>query len=430
VQKPKRRENGPHVKTPRPPCLPPGTGPVVLAPFAVALDWLTLDMRSTGPNTFVRVEPWTFTSEELAPGRVFVLRPTPHRTSVFRTVAIIEDNTGEKLATITSDPHTTVIGPDTWFQVQFANVTLYSGEWVALFRILRYAWGCTFNAVSRVDIATDGLQGDGGDWTKVIQRSWTGEARYYGKSDWRPRFKRANVEGAEFGTRASNKFIRAYCKSREMKAVQRKAHIESLWTLRLGRNPMHTGEEVNRLEVQCKGREIRRYWPRENDALWVEGLATGDRLVDMFASMVPTMFDFRIPAERARDAESIVSWDWSRLRDGVAHQVDRAARNFEMSDHQVKVALKAMWRVGYVTCDGTAQDMARQFAGAVGPHMVEWYERQRVTWIRELNRLYNQDPRALDVFNRLAEGVELSSPLKEASEDGRETFAKGAPNPI
>jgi hypothetical protein len=93
-----------------------------------------------------------------------------------------------------------------------------------------------------------------------------------------------------------------------------------------------------------------------------------------------------------------------------------------MSDHQVKVALKAMWRVGYVTSDGNAQDIARQFAGAVGPHMVEWYERQRVTWIRELNRLYNSDPRAMDVFNRLSDGVELSSPLKDAPQDAGKTF--------
>lgn len=387
-----------------------GGDPITLAPFAVALDWLTLSMHGA-PGTFRRTEPWPFRSEELAPGRQFVLRPTPHSTPVFSTVAYIEDEDGEKVATITADPHNLTCGPDTWFHLQFANRTLYTGEWITLYHIIRWAMGCTFASICRVDIACDGLDGDGGDYFSAIQRSWTGEARYYGKADWRPRFRRARIEGAEFGTRASNKFMRAYNKTRELKQVHRKPHIESHWTMKLGWNPMDTGAQVNRLELQVKGKEVRRYFARENDEHWVMSLAKPTEQVRLFASMVPKVFDFRIPAERARDAVPIVAWDWTRLTERPPILAERAPKTYAMTDHSVKVVLKKMWEMSHVTCNSEPHSFALAFASNVGPHMVEWYNSRQQQWRKELAHR-RQDARTAAILDRMANGEVLEDPLQ------------------
>lgn len=353
------------------------------------------------PRMFAVQEPQPWGMVEVDPDQVYTLRPTPHRTNVFATVAYLQDHHGEKVATFTADPHTTVIQPADVFHVQFSNAALYSGEWAGVLRSL-LAMGCTFGSVVRMDLAADGLADAGGDFMAPVARSWSGEANYYGKANWRPRIERRTVAGAEFGSRASNKFLRCYRKDRELRQVGRKPWIESHWAAQLGRNPMDTGEAVNRLEVAVKGRELRRYFPWENRVEWVLSLYDRARLVDAFGSMVRTLYDFRTPAARARDAVPVVRWDWSGVLDQGPNFREREPRSMVLTDQQLKRSLKALWQLAHTASAPDIHRQAEQLAASAGPHVAEWYQRRRQVWFAEYVKLCNADPRALDVFARFA----------------------------
>jgi hypothetical protein len=383
-----------------------------LAPFACSLDWLCVNMSipEAAPLTHL---PW----EQLHPIRWWIeefpdvcywTAPTQVRTEQFNRKTEIVDAKGVKLASIWFDPHDNRLHSDRWVQVQPSNDALASGEWITILRMMR-AMGCEHKGISRIDIACDGIQGDGGDFPKVVQQTMTGNAKYYGHCDWIARHSRGTVYGAEFGTKGSNKFIRAYRKKREMKRKGVKPHIVAMWKAALGWDPMNDPREVNRFEVQLKGKEILRYFPDAKGPRAFDFLAsmidTANR-VDVFASMATDMFDFRTPAPRARDARSIVAWDWTRVVKMEPSLSFRAQRNLALSDHTIKVGLHAAWELGTVTSNTALLEAAMVSAMAAGPMYVQWYERSRMMWLRQLvKRQGCGDGRTTDYYRRLADGT-------------------------
>lgn len=375
----------------------------------VSLDWLTVDMFAPCRIGFASL-PWASLvpvrwDYELDPDpgawRAYLIQPTDIRTAQFACVAYLTDLSGEKVATIWSAPHNPLLHGAEWMQVQFANATLYSGEWVHLFRMFR-AIGCTYRAVSRVDIACDGIEGDGGDWPKVLTMAAQGAARYYGKADWLTRGTRGRVIGGEFGSRRSNKFVRAYRKKREMKSKGLKPYIAAAWERAFGFDAWaDPAIEVNRFEVSLKGKEIRRYFPAERTADWVEGLHGIGQRVDVFASMAPSLFDFRTDATRARDAVPVCRWDWSAVHADPT-LAPRAPRRLALSDHTLKTGLRSLWHLAHVTGDAAGFDACERMARAGGPTIADWYERKRFQWIREFGRLEAaRDARTMDVLERM-----------------------------
>jgi predicted ester cyclase len=384
--------------------------PVLLAPFLTSIDWLTLNMdvppyRPQSPLPWQVAEPrrWWL---EMNAERVYWTRPTTRRTQQFNRVTEVVDELERKVMTIWSDPHDCKLHADTWIQVQFANHTFERGEWATLLNMLKDR-GCTLRGISRVDIACDGIEGDGGDWPKVIDLTRNGNVRAYTKCDWLVRHSRGKTVGGEFGHRGSNKFIRAYRKCREMKRKGIKEHIVNQWQAALGFNPMDTGHKVNRFEVQLKGKEIRRYFPDEKGPRamdFVLSLADPAIRVDVFASMAVGMFDFRTRATRAREAVPVMAWDWSRV---VKHEpaiAFRASRNVAITEYTMKTELRALFRVAVTLSDENVMEVARRNAEAYSPAMVAWFEKKRVMWTKEYGKLIRAgDLRTLEYFAALAE---------------------------
>jgi len=377
--------------------------PVLLRPIAVNLDWLTVNMVGPvddgGPATlpWTVLEPTPWFDERDADAPVWV-KPTNIATAQFSRVTYVVDGDGRKLATIAFAPHQHLHGA-TWMQIQFANDTLYDGSWTNIFRRLRWC-GCTYTGISRVDIAADGIEGDGGDWPLVIGMASSGAVRYYGKCEWLVRTARRTVIGGEFGTRSSNKFIRAYRKKREMKSKGIKPHIVNAWINALGWNPMEQPVEVNRFEVQLKGKEIRRYFTGERDPDWMMNLSSPKNRVDVMASMAQSMFDFRTVAERSRDAMPVQTWDWSAV--GPVEYHHREPRKHAVSDHTIKTHLRAMYHVGCIMGDPATLATAAHVADAAGPEMSAWYYRKQREWQRELAMLHKHgDARTMSYFNAL-----------------------------
>jgi hypothetical protein len=372
---------------------------VQLRPITVNLDWLTVNM--VGPDA--DGVPWNVDQpvpwwEERDADEWIWVKPAGIATAQFRKVSYVVDAHGRKMATIAFEPHQHVHG-QRWMQVQFANETLYDGSWTGIFRRLRWC-GCTYTGISRVDIAADGIEGDGGDWPLVIGMASTGTVRYYGKCEWLVRTSRRTVVGAEFGTRSSNKFIRAYRKKREMKSKGIKPHIVDAWINALGWNPMDQPVEINRLEIQLKGKEIRRYFSGERDAEWMLNLSSPKNRVDVMASMAESMFDFRTVADRARDSVPVQSWDWSNIAPVQYHH--REPRKHAVSDHTIKTHLRAMYHVGCVMGDQATLATAVHVAESAGPEMAAWYFRKQREWNRELAMIAKHgDARTMAYFNAL-----------------------------
>lgn len=390
--------------TPGPTPPDPGSfSPVVLAPGMVSLDWLTLNLKA--PTDTETALPWDYLDPvpwyyDVDPGELAEYRtePTVIRTAQFATVCYLCDMMGEKVATIWANPHNPMLHGADWIQVQFSNATLYSGEWVKLFRMFR-AMGCEYTAISRVDIACDGIEGSGGDFPQVVQMSNEGTARYYGKCDWLTRTQRRTVIGAEFGSKRSNKFIRAYRKKREMKAKGVKQHIVDAWCEAFGFDVWAAPVEVNRFEVSLKGKEVRRHFESEGSTDWVEALAHPLMRVDVFASMAPKMFDFRTPAERSRDAVPVCRWDWSAVSNSP-DPLPREKRTLAMTEHTIKTGLRSMFHVATVTGDRSGLEACAKLAAA--SNMADWYDRKRSEWLREFARIESaKDPRTLDILRRL-----------------------------
>jgi hypothetical protein len=389
---------------------PTAPGPIVLAPFLVSLDWLCLNMMAPPPHP-MRKLPWEHLDpvrwwDELDMDTALMTHATSIRTSQFARVTYLMDERREKMATIWHEPHQANRNGEQWIQVQFANEALYTGRWATIFRMFRNI-GCEYTAISRVDLACDGLEGYGGDFPAVLQLERTGQAKYYGKCEWLTRSQRARVVGGEFGSRRSNKFIRAYNKKREMKSKGIKPHVVNAWEQVLGFNPMNEPINVHRFEAQLKGKEIRRYFPEENSAAFVDKLSDQAARVELFASMAPGMFDFRTHADRARDAVPVATWDFSRVRTDAPVVAERAERNIGLSEHTIKVGLRSIAMLGMVTGDPGAHAMAEQYAKAAGEPFVNWYRMKRTQWVREFAKLAAAgDERTMEVFHRLQHPTE------------------------
>lgn len=356
---------------------------------------------------------------------LYFTEPTTIRTRTFDRVTYIIDERREKVATVWHQPHDNRLHSSQWVQVQFANETLYTGKWATLFQMFR-AVGCELTGISRIDISADGLEGEGGDFPQVIERAWHGAAKYYGKCDWLARASRGRVIGGEFGTKASNKFIRAYRKKREMKRKGIKAHIVSKWTNALGYDPMTVSQEVNRFEVVLKGKEIRRYFPDEKGAHAAEfllSMSDASNLVDVFASMAVDMFDFRTRAKRARDAQKITAWSWDRVTQWPPAIAFRATRNLAVTAYTIKSNLRAMFQVGLVTSDPSIHELALHVARSAGPSFVTWYQAKRIQWTKEFGRLARAgDPATLEYFHRLKDAENEPERLTEAEWQRRKAF--------
>lgn len=389
--------------------VPPTAGPIILAPRLIALDWLTVNMAAPGygdeavPVPWTEVEPCTWTAQDIGQEQAYTVVPQDMTTAQFSGISYVMDANREKVATVTHTPHQTARGRE-WIQVQFSNRVLYTGEWLDLFRMFR-AIGCNYRGISRIDVAADALRYDGGGFTDVIARTHQ-DAKYYGHSEWLQRSKRGKVTGAEFGSRASNKFIRCYNKSEEMRAKGVKPHIVKAWRDAFGVDVYAAKKPVQRLEIAVKGKEVRRYFTQESSPEYLETLAEVGPRVDLFASMVPTMFDFRTVADRARDAVPVAYWDWSAVHAGDPDRHHRATRNEGISEHGQKIALRSLFILGTTMGDRLPLEYAEQYAKAGGEELLAWYRRRCEQWTREINAYERStDARTRTMLDNLRNGT-------------------------
>ncbi len=371
--------------------------PTKLAPFRIGPDWLALSM--SGPVRLLSFdEPVDWIG-----GRLWC--PTTIRTRVMQRVYYLRDSNGRKLLTVAGMPYSRAVGPPDWMQVQFANETLHTGEFVEIYHTLR-SMGFRYMGVTRLDLAADGIVGNGGDFNEPLQRAFDGKVEYFGKMHWQPRYEgRKRVNGAALGSAASNKWFRVYDKTRELKtaaAAHKAPYIRAAWEAALGFDPVLEGMQVCRFEFRTKGKEVRRYFPEEsskNEAradAFVESLYHQSTCADIFASMAAKVYDFRTPAERARDAVRMVEWDFGAVKDGTLRVMPRAPRTLALSTQAIKTTIKGLWQTSYVTNDTVWIEQAERMAYAQG--LSEWLGNVQPAWKKELDAIIEASYRRGETF--------------------------------
>lgn len=371
------------------------SAPITLTPFRIGPDWITLSM--SGPPSllsFTDPTPWVG-------NRVWV--NSGKRTQMMGRLFYLLNADGEKLLTVAGWPNKAMGRAPDWMQVQFANVTLHTGEFVELYDTLR-SMGFRYLGVSRLDIAADGIEDAGGDFNAPLQWEMEGAAQYYGRLHWQPRREgRTTVKGAALGAPSSNKWFRVYDKTRELKTAAAKGkagYIRAAWTAALGFDPMDEGRTVQRFEFRTRGREIRRYFAEESTRdqdkaqQFVASLFDQSYLADVFASMAATCYDFRTPAQRARDARRLVQWDFGAVKSGDLKIAPREPKKMAITDNALKITIKGMWRIAYANADvvwmDKAQEMAAQFA------LIHWFNGSRPAWEKELRAIMEAAARSGD----------------------------------
>ncbi|MCH9736005.1 MAG: hypothetical protein K0U78_15885 [Actinomycetia bacterium] len=358
-------------------------------PFSVNLDWLTFNMDGP-PRLFELTEPAQFSTD------CWVI-PTDKRSAVMSSIAYVVDETERKVLTLAGKPHNhTVRGPG-WCQVQFANETLYTGEWVRLYRYLRIA-GFSYAGVSKVDIAVDAVESVGGDFLGPIRDTWEGEARYNGKATWQPRIERNNIAAAVIGSGKGNKFLRVYDKTRELKSSG-KLYILEKWQS-VGVDPYELGERVMRCELSTKGVELRRYFPDCDSPEWPENLVDPSRAAEVMQSMCKSLFDFTTTEARSEFREHLVGWDWSFITSVDPDVKPRAERSFTLPINTVKSTVRTLTLCSLHTGDHLMSEEAGKLVRAAG--LQQWYDRSLVKWRAELVKIEKaNDPDTFALFNQL-----------------------------
>lgn len=360
--------------------------PTTLAPFRIGPDWIALSM--SGPVRlleYVDPQPWIG-------NRIWI--DSGHNTRVMRKVFYLKNAKGEKLLTVAGKPFSNAVGPADWMLVQFANVTLHTGEFREIYQTLR-SMGFCYKGITRLDLAADGIEDAGGDFNALIQQEQDGRAQFYGKLYWTPRKEgRTTVRGAMLGSPASNKWFRVYDKTREIKSAggqHKAAYIRAAWQAALGFDPVDEGRTVQRFEFRTKGREIRRYFREESTDdqdkaeklmfnLFEQGYCTS-----VFASMAAKCYDFRTPADRARDAVPLVQWDFGAVADGPLRIEPREPRKMAITDRLLKTTIKGNYWTGMVTGNDAWITDAEQMAGMQG--LSSWFRNSRTKWDKELQAI-------------------------------------------
>lgn len=411
------------------------TNAIVLRPFVTMVDWMTVMFTGPWHSLAIGVDeaiPWNV--QNVRPN--LVVYRAAIETRHFARVYYITEPSGEKLATVLCCPVDRKKFPPDFMTVQFSNATLAPGEWRELLNGF-LSMGCTYQGVQRVDIAADGWEneriGDGGDFLAVVKAAAYGFGEYYGKAHWSIHYTGKDMNGFQFGSRAGNKFLRCYRKKREMKAKGLKPHIVAAWREALnGYDPMKDPREVGRLEIVLKGKELRRYFPDERTP---EGLATlhdPRRRVEVFASTVKTMYDFRTHSTdgRARTARPLHVWDWSLCTTNAPELLPREQRRPVIAPHVVKSGIHHLYRLYLLTSDLDVLLVAERQARSAGPEFLDWMRRKEKVWQAEHRALMNAnlhipglqtpDPFTRSYLDRLAQSTLDHRTNTEAFNDNAE----------
>ena len=176
---------------------------------------------------------------------------------------------GEDFGRIEASPKNPNINPNL-VKIQVNNHILYQRGWVDRLQYLSGWIGLEFNNVTRIDVAIDGGDFLGGFDGLIRERyGKVGKAKVAAV-----RTGKMELEGFYIGSAKSEKRIRGYNKSREIKeSGANKTYIPAFWKA----NGLDTTKDIERLEIVMKGKALRKVkgfdFRKLEDTRYLAGLA-------------------------------------------------------------------------------------------------------------------------------------------------------------
>jgi len=291
---------------------------------------------------------------------------------------------GEKFGTINTVPRSSVLSPTvSIFKVE--NHILYQRGWVARTEFIMNELGVNLHNVTRLDIAVDG-----GQFLNDYKDLDKGVYKQIGRGTRSSHYRGNELEGFYIGSRASEKYLRGYNKTKELKKSANKGYIKDFWT----KNGLEHGEDledVERLEITLKRKAMQRVkdfdMGRLEDASYLAGL---------MCSQVQKLYVF---IENSGDSNAsrrtkIQPVDWSYF-DAV--EVERLNKTNEPSvvwaaQQSVSFEMRESYAgLGEIKGDLWEQAFSRCHSRCEKYGILEWFTNKVPKWQRE--KVYHEKMR-------------------------------------
>lgn len=365
-------------------------GQYTFRPFALPIDWLEVNLDHPAGNRVTR--PWGGDDVVRVSDR-YILQRQPGRTRTFDRIDHLVDTRNDRaVAVVRSVPHSAHVMPMNRVMLKLENSTLYDYTWADVLDHMRHHVGLQYVGTSRLDLAADGQ-----DFLRPFGDAARGAVSYGGRADFVVRWSQGKVKAAELGTRNGNKFARIYGKSRELR-LSGKLYIADYWQ----KQGVPEGTDVERCEISTKGKEVRRYFPDEQRAEFLDFLTCPRYRARVYDSLAATFVRFRTGecGERSRDREDLLQWDWSAIVAG--EPIERNPRQRRVQDIGLN-ALKAHVRLAYMihvaTDSARHLSCAQEVAEACG--IGSWMRDKAPLWKRQAAKLAGEGFRAGTLFDML-----------------------------
>lgn len=167
---------------------------------------------------------------------------------------------GEPVATIITHPRNAIMGQRSpeegtraLSQLRLENHLLYRSGWLKVYRAILEGLGVVLNNVTRVDISVDG-----GQFLEQYRALISGRYKKLGRAKHACHFtEKDEIEGFYIGSRSSDRYIRGYSKTREIRqAGGHKSYILNSWEKANLEAYQGGAGEVERLELVLKAKAI------------------------------------------------------------------------------------------------------------------------------------------------------------------------------
>ena len=220
-------------------------------------------------------------------------------TKHFRFVYLIYVD-GEQFGHINTIPRSSTLDANISL-LKVENYLLYKRGWINDLSDVINSMGVSFYNISRLDIAIDG-HGFLSDYGNIITKKYKKVGRAKTSTEHKAN---GDVEGFYVGSKSSEKFIRGYNKTVELKKSQNKGYIELFWI----KNNLDRSKEVERLELTLKSKAIKKV----KDFDWTK-IGDADYLAGMMKSMLKGFYQFTDNENKDTNVtrkEKIEAVDWS-----------------------------------------------------------------------------------------------------------------------
>ena len=231
---------------------------------------------------------------------------------------------GEPVATIITHPRNAIMGRKSagegtrqLSQLRLENHVLYRAEWLQVYRDILEGLGVVLNNITRLDISVDG-----GPFLEQYRAIISGKYKKVGRAKHACHLDANDqIEGFYIGSRSSERYIRGYSKTSEIKqAGGHKTYITAAWT-KSNLEAWNKGAgEVARLELVLKAKAIAQL--SEFD---VDRLGTDSYLAGIMRASLSKFYQF-VDAEELLETGNITrcarieAIDWAYFD---AHQLER-----------------------------------------------------------------------------------------------------------